>query len=180
MTSVDAGGCAATRQSERSEHERREGTKRIGHDLFPQLPVPPVLWLPLLHEAQREEAEDAEEDGDRVRRVGGRHADAGRGPEGGSRRGPMDTASDVENRAAANESHSGEQPLKNTRLRVRATRESDLRDRDIPRRSDGDERERAKPGAAILVLRSHATGSASAYATANLRIRSTIGGTAAS
>ena len=81
-----------------------------------------------------------------------RHADAGRGPERGSRGGPMDTASDVEDRAAANESHAGEQPLQDARLRVRATCESDLRNRDIPGRSDGDERERAKPGAAIFVL----------------------------
>ena len=64
----------------------------------------------------------------------------------------MDTAPHVENRAAANESHPGEQPLQHARLRVRTARESNLRDGDIPCRADGDERERTKPGAAILVL----------------------------
>ena len=111
-----------------------------------------VFRFPFFHEAEREEAQDAHEDGDRVRRVRRRHADAGRRPERGRSRGPVDTASDVQDGAAADESHAGEQPLKDARLRVRASRERHLRNRDVAGRPDRDEWERAEASASIFVL----------------------------
>ena len=95
---------------------------------------------------------DAQENRDRVSRVRRGHADAGRGPERGRRRGPMDTASDVQDGAAADESHAGEQPLQDARLRVRASREGHLRNRDIAGRPDRDQWERAEACASIFVL----------------------------